>query len=81
MALDQLVEYRNHLDSRVDGPLISALNRLMNVFQSRLFLALLGRPRLGKCLRQPLNFYVKRKVLREILRFYHIQSGYLIKIE
>ncbi|VDP68673.1 unnamed protein product [Echinostoma caproni] len=41
LALDQLVEYRNHLDNRLDGSLISALNRLMNVFQSRLFLALL----------------------------------------
>nr|QQY02496.1 disks large homolog 1 [Cryptocotyle lingua] len=41
LALDQLAEYRNHLDSRIDAPLISALTRLMNVFQSRLFLALL----------------------------------------
>ncbi|KAF7256224.1 hypothetical protein EG68_06865 [Paragonimus skrjabini miyazakii] len=41
LALDQLAEYRNHLDHRIDAPLVSALTRLMNVFQSRLFLALL----------------------------------------
>ncbi|CAH8834488.1 unnamed protein product [Trichobilharzia szidati] len=41
LALNQLSDYRNRLDSQKDGLLVEALNRLMNVFQSRLFLSLL----------------------------------------
>ncbi|CAH8449070.1 unnamed protein product [Heterobilharzia americana] len=41
LALNQLSDYRNRLDSQKDGLLVEALNRLMNVFQSRLFLGLL----------------------------------------
>ncbi|KAK4473766.1 hypothetical protein MN116_003105 [Schistosoma mekongi] len=41
LALNQLSNYRNRLDGEKDGLLVEALNRLMNVFQSRLFLGLL----------------------------------------
>ncbi|CAH8451715.1 unnamed protein product [Schistosoma rodhaini] len=41
LALNQITNYRNRLDNEKDGLLVQALNRLMNVFQSRLFLGLL----------------------------------------
>lgn len=42
-ALNQLTDFCNQLDSEKDSSLILGLNRLMNVFQSRLFLGLLGK--------------------------------------